>query len=109
MPFDSITKLFITGRQIETATNICWIIFFLGPENVVKLTNEYSQWLASSESLPKLYIHSEPGFFSPWIKEIIKNWPNQKEVSVKGLHFLQEDSPAEIGQAIKGFLTESVL
>ena len=46
--------------------------------------------------------------FSPRILEQTKNWPNQKVVNVKGLHFLQEDSNDEIGQAIKKFLQDSV-
>jgi len=80
-----------------------------GPENVIRLTDEYSNWLSSSHCLPKLYIDASPGFFSPFIREYTKNWPNQKTVTVKGLHFLQEDSPNEIAFAIKDFLNEKVL
>ena len=29
---------------------------------------------------------------------------NQQEVAVRGSHFIQEDSPAELGQAISDFL-----
>jgi len=53
-------------------------------------------------------VNAEPGFFSPLISELTKNWPNHKTVNVKGLHFLQEDSYDDIGQAIKEFLLDSV-
>ena len=28
---------------------------------------------------------------------VLPQWPNQREVTVKGVHFIQEDSPHEIG------------
>jgi len=31
----------------------------------------------------------------------LPDWSNQTEVKVKGLHFLQEDSPEQIGSAFK--------
>jgi haloalkane dehalogenase len=31
-------------------------------------------------------------------------WPNQKEITVKGCHFVQGDSGAEIGAAIADFV-----
>lgn len=40
-------------------------------------------------------------------REFCCSWPNQREVTVKGLHFLQEDSPREIGEAIRDFLLTS--
>jgi len=79
-----------------------------GPENVVKIADAYSEWLVQSSDLPKLYIDAKPGFFSPFIREYIKDWPNQSIVTVKGIHFLQEDSPTEIGDAITKFLREKV-
>ena len=33
-----------------------------------------------------------------------RSLPNQTEVTVKGLHFIQEDSPHEIGAAIAEFV-----
>ncbi len=70
--------------------------------------DSYSKWLSSSADLPKLYIDAQPGFFSPFIREYVKDWPNQTVVTVKGIHFLQEDSPKEIGVAIKEFLQSKV-
>ena len=70
------------------------------PPEVVALVQEYAEWLASAE-LPKLFINAEPGaiLIGPQ-REFCRSWPNQEEVTVKGNHFLQEDSPDEIGQAI---------
>ena len=79
-----------------------------GPEDVVKFATDWSKWLASSKDVPKLYVNAEPGFFASGILKSTKDWPNHKVVSVKGLHFLQEDSYDEIGPAIKEFLLETV-
>lgn len=74
------------------------------PENVVALVNEYSAFMAGSE-LPKLFINADPGsiLVGPQ-REFCRSWPNQQEVTVKGLHFIQEDSPVEIGQALANWL-----
>ncbi len=70
------------------------------PEDVVAIAQAYSEWLSQSE-LPKLFINAEPGaiLIGPQ-REFCRSWPNQQEVTVKGNHFLQEDSPDEIGAAI---------
>ncbi|WP_206995770.1 haloalkane dehalogenase [Trinickia mobilis] len=73
------------------------------PADVVAIVDEYGRWLAQS-SLPKLFINAEPGFFSEAAREFCRTWPNQREVTVKGSHFIQEDSPDEIGQAIADFV-----
>lgn len=75
-----------------------------GPQNVVEIVDSYTKWLSQSKDFPKLYIDGEPGFFSPGLRKTIKDWPNQKVLKVKGLHFLQEDSPVEIGDAVKDFM-----
>ena len=70
------------------------------PADVVQLVSEYAEWLSSSP-IPKLFINAEPGaILSGSQREFCRTWPNQKEVTVKGSHFIQEDSPTEIGQAI---------
>jgi haloalkane dehalogenase len=74
------------------------------PENVVALVNEYSAFMAGSE-LPKLFINADPGSILVGAqREFCRSWPNQREVTVKGIHFVQEDSPQEIGQAVAGWL-----
>jgi haloalkane dehalogenase len=74
------------------------------PADVVKVVEDYSAWLAASP-LPKLFINADPGaILVGRQREICRAWPNQTEVTVKGLHFLQEDSPDEIGQAVAAFV-----
>lgn len=75
------------------------------PADVVAIVEDYGKWLATSE-VPKLFVNAEPGIIlvGPQ-REFCRTWPNQQEVTVKGLHFVQEDSPVEIGQAIAAFLT----
>ncbi len=70
------------------------------PANVVELTQRYADWLSTS-GLPKLFINAEPGIILTGAqREFCRTWPNQREVTVRGLHFIQEDSPDEVGQAL---------
>jgi haloalkane dehalogenase len=74
------------------------------PADVAALVNDYAAWLARSP-LPKLFVNANPGSILVGAqREFCRGWPNQQEVTVKGSHFLQEDSPAEIGQAVARFL-----
>lgn len=74
------------------------------PADVVAVVDTYARWLATSD-VPKLFVNGEPGsiLVGPQ-REFCRAWPSQREVTVKGSHFLQEDSPAEIGRAIARFL-----
>ncbi|MEE8465752.1 MAG: haloalkane dehalogenase [Dehalococcoidia bacterium] len=70
------------------------------PADVVQIVSDYGDWLANSD-VPKLFINADPGaILTGPQREFCRSWPNQQEVTVKGIHFIQEDSPAEIGQAI---------
>ena len=61
-------------------------------------------WMAETR-VPKLFINGEPGAVMRGPAcEVVRSWPNQAEVVVKGLHILQEDSPHEIGAAIADFV-----
>jgi haloalkane dehalogenase len=73
------------------------------PADVVSIVADYSTWLADSE-VPKLFINSEPGSLPAVQREFARTWPNQREVAVPGLHFVQEDSPDEIGTAVAEFV-----
>ena len=74
------------------------------PPEIVTLVEEYGAFMAASD-LPKLFINSEPGsILVGRQREFCRGWPNQQEVTVKGLHFIQEDSPVEIGQAVAAWL-----
>ena len=74
------------------------------PADVVTLVQEYAAWLSRSP-LPKLFVNGDPGSILVGAqREFCRTWPHQQEVIVKGSHFLQEDSPVEIGRAIARFL-----
>ena len=74
------------------------------PADVVAVVEDYSAWLAASE-MPKLFINADPGsILVGRQREVCRAWPNQTEVTVKGLHFIQEDSPDEIGRAVAEFV-----
>ena len=75
------------------------------PVEMVELVSEYGCWLEQSVTLPKLFINAEPGsILVGRQREYCRTWPHQKEVTVPGKHFIQEDSPSEIGQAIAEWL-----
>ena len=70
------------------------------PADVVEIVASYAQWLSSSQ-VPKLFVNADPGaILTGEQREFCRTWPNQTEVTVKGAHFIQEDSPDEIGAAI---------
>jgi haloalkane dehalogenase len=74
------------------------------PADVVAIVEAYGRWLAQSQ-VPKLFVNAEPGSILVGSqREFCRTWPNQEEVTVKGRHFIQEDSPVEIGHAIRSFL-----
>ena len=75
------------------------------PADVVEIVDRYAKWLATSP-VPKFFINADPGAILIGAqREFCRSWPNQQEVTVKGSHFVQEDSPVEIGQAIASFVT----
>ena len=70
------------------------------PADVVEIVARYAEWLSASD-VPKLFINADPGaILTGRQREFCRTWPNQREVTVKGVHFVQEDSPREIGRAI---------
>ena len=74
------------------------------PKEVVAIVEAYGNWLAKSP-LPKLFINADPGSILVGAqREFCRTWPNQEEITVKGNHFIQEDSPREIGSAIAAFV-----
>lgn len=74
------------------------------PADIVRIVEEYGQWLASSD-IPKLLIVAEPGALLRGRNlEFARTWKNQQEITVKGVHYVQEDSPVEIGEAIRDFV-----
>jgi len=76
------------------------------PRDVVHIVDAYGKWLSTSP-IPKLFINGDPaGFLIGPQREFCRAWPNQQEVTVKGAHFLPEDSPAEVGDAIARFVAK---
>jgi haloalkane dehalogenase len=70
------------------------------PADVDAIVRSYAEWLSGS-SVPKLFVNAEPGaILTGAVRELCRSWPNQREVTVRGSHFVQEDSPAEIGAAV---------
>ena len=74
------------------------------PEDVVAIVADYAEWLQHSD-IPKLFINAEPGaILTGRQREFCRNFPNQTEVTVPGIHFIQEDSPGEIATALREWL-----
>jgi haloalkane dehalogenase len=74
------------------------------PADVTEIVSQYADWLARS-SVPKLFVNGEPGAaLTGSLRDFCRTWSAQREVTVRGLHFLQEDSPHEIGRAIVDWL-----
>ncbi len=70
------------------------------PEIVAAIVQSYADYMTAND-LPKLFINADPGsiLIGPQ-RDFCRSWKNQTEVTVKGIHFIQEDSPHEIGEAI---------
>jgi len=74
------------------------------PPDVVELVRSYASWLEESH-VPKLLVKADPGAILIGRQlDFCRSWPNQSEVTVRGSHFLQEDSPHEIGRAVAEWL-----
>ena len=71
------------------------------PADVAEIVSAYGAWLATS-NVPKLFLKAEPGALLSGGANLAtaRSWPAQTEVTIKGIHFVQEDSPDEIGRAI---------
>ncbi|MGI8938747.1 MAG: haloalkane dehalogenase [Iamia sp.] len=74
------------------------------PADVQEIVQSYADWLPTSE-VPKLFINADPGaILTGPQRDFCRTWANQTEVTVAGNHFVQEDSPHEIGQAIASWM-----
>ena len=75
------------------------------PKEVVEEVEKNADFHKNSE-IPKLFINAEPGsILTGDQREFVRTWKNQKEITVKGNHFIQEDSADEIGAALREFVT----
>ncbi|MGI9405986.1 MAG: haloalkane dehalogenase, partial [Hyphomicrobiaceae bacterium] len=74
------------------------------PEDVVRIVSDYGKWLSTSD-VPKLFVNADPGaILTGRVRDFARSWPNLTEITVKGIHFVQEDSPDEIGRGIADWL-----
>jgi haloalkane dehalogenase len=74
------------------------------PADVATIVDSYERWLAETAT-PKLFVNAEPGAVLVGAqRERCRRWPNQREVTVRGRHFVQEDSPAAVGEAVVQFV-----
>ena len=93
-------------KEIERRPTLDWprqIPIDNKPEEVCNTVEDYSLWMSINE-IPKLFINANPGsILKGKQREFCRKWKNQEEVTVKGSHFIQEDSPKDIGQAISSW------
>ncbi|GIH05164.1 haloalkane dehalogenase 3 [Rhizocola hellebori] len=76
------------------------------PAEMVSIVESYGEWLSRSQ-VPKLFVSAEPGvLLTGSARDFCRTFPNQKEISVPGIHYLQEDSPEEIGLALHAFVAD---
>ncbi len=76
------------------------------PADVVAIVRDYADWLSAAD-VPKLFVNAEPGsILTGAQREFCRSWPVQREVTVPGSHFIQEDSGPEIGRAIAAWMRE---
>jgi haloalkane dehalogenase len=76
------------------------------PADVAAIVEAYGAWMAGN-GLPKLFINAEPGaLLTSRARDFCRTWKNQREVTVEGIHYIQEDSPREIGDALRDFVRD---
>jgi haloalkane dehalogenase len=97
-PGDGRLPTLVWPRQIPIAGE---------PADVHQACAAYAAWLAAARGLPKLFVNAEPGsILTGAVRDFCRTWPDQAEVTVPGIHFIQEDSGAEIGHAIATWLRQ---
>ena len=76
------------------------------PADVSAIAADYADWLAASD-VPKLFLKAEPGAIltNDRLVNLVRGWPALTEKTVAGIHFVQEDSPEEIGRAVASWMT----
>ena len=76
------------------------------PADVVAIVADYARFF-STTLIPKLFIDAEPGgFLIGAQREFCRVWPNQEQITIKGAHFLQEEAPDEVGEAIARYIAK---
>ena len=76
------------------------------PAEVTEIVRSYADWLSTSE-VPKLFFDAEPGaILRKALRDFCRSWPNQTELRVSGIHFIQEDSADAIGVGVRDWLAK---
>lgn len=93
-------------RRLPPTTFVHEIPIGGAPADVCARTAAYAEWLPRSP-VPKLFVNAEPGLNLVGAQRAFcRAWPNQREVTVEGIHFLAEDCPEALGQHVRQFLHE---
>ena len=75
------------------------------PADVHEIVEQYAAWLAQRDGLPKLFVNAEPGaILTGAARDFCRTWPDQTEITLPGIHYIQEDSGPEIGRTIAAWL-----
>ncbi len=76
------------------------------PRSMADLVTDYGKFMETS-TIPKLFINADPGsILTGRPREYCRTWSNQEEITVRGLHFIQEDSPDQICDALSDWLSK---
>jgi haloalkane dehalogenase len=106
--FGVIRTLSEEEKAVYRAPYLMWpreIVFDGEPADVYPLVQQYSEWLAASRHLPKLFVNAALGHGTAGAaREFCRTWPNQTEITVQAKHYVQEDAPHEIGAALADFI-----
>ncbi|MBY0380389.1 MAG: haloalkane dehalogenase [Xanthobacteraceae bacterium] len=82
------------------------IVFEGDPEENYPLIKRYSDWLATND-IPKLFVNADQGHGTAGeAREFCQKWPNQRQITVAAKHYVPEDRPHEIGEALASFIAE---
>ena len=83
------------------------IVFEGEPEDNYFLVKRYSDWLSASTGVPKLFVNADQGHGTAGAaREFCRKWPNQREITVSAKHYVPEDCPHEIGEALASFISD---
>jgi haloalkane dehalogenase len=77
------------------------------PADVAKIVAASADWLSASR-VPKLFFRAEPGAIIANDEDLafIRRLPALTEAKVAGRHYVQEDSPDELGRAIVSWMAK---
>ena len=84
-----------------------YAVLFGAPPSVSRA--DYAKWMAENQ-IPKLFVNAEPGaILTGPVRDFCRSWKNQREVTVPGSHFIQEDSGPAIGRAVADWIKASAI